>query len=117
MKIVCLGDSLTWGKYGGSYFDALVRLMPDHTLINAGVGGNTVVNLLRRLESDVFVHNPDAVFIMVGGNDAISYHSPKTRTYYTKVHALDAGHVTPTQFEQAYRNLLSVSCNSGTSCR
>ncbi len=107
MRIVLFGDSLTWGGYGGSYAAELARLMPEHTFINAGEGGNTVINLLRRFERDVLIHNPDGVFIMVGGNDAISFHQPATRSYYTRVQKIDEGLVTPDQFETAYRDLLT----------
>lgn len=107
MKIVFLGDSLTWVGYGGSYFEELVKLLPEHELINAGVGGNTVVNLLRRADEDVLAHEPDAVFVMVGGNDAVSYSQPKTRSYYRQAMELEDGVVTPEQFERAYRDLLT----------
>lgn len=107
MRIVLFGDSLTWGGYGGSYAAELARLMPEHTFINAGEGGNTVINLLRRFERDVLSEKPDAVFIMVGGNDAISFHQPATRSYYTRVQKIDDGMVTPDQFETAYRDLLT----------
>ncbi len=107
MKIVCFGDSLTWIGYGGSYFQTLVTLMPEHEWINAGVGGNTVINLLRRVDDDVLSHQPDAVFVMVGGNDAISQSQPKTRSYYRQAMAIPEGVVTPEQFETAYRELLT----------
>ncbi len=108
MKIVCLGDSLTWVGYGGSYFQSLVPLLPEHELINAGVGGNTVVNLLRRVEGDVIAHQPDGVFIMVGGNDAVSYSQPKTRSYYRQAMELPEGMVTPELFARAYRDLITT---------
>lgn len=107
MKIVCFGDSLTWIGYGGSYFEELVKLLPEHELINAGEGGNTVINLLRRVDDDVLAHAPDAVFLMVGGNDAVSYSQPKTRSYYRQAMDIPDGVVTPEQFEQAYRDLLT----------
>ncbi|MFN8527985.1 MAG: GDSL-type esterase/lipase family protein [Anaerolineae bacterium] len=107
MKIVFLGDSLTWGGYGGNFVEALAALMPEHTLINAGEGGNTVINLLRRWERDVLPHEPDAVFVMVGGNDAVSYHNPATRSYYAKVHKIDEGMVSPETFETTFRELLT----------
>jgi lysophospholipase L1-like esterase len=107
MKIVFFGDSLTWGGYGGSYFNELKTLLPDHELINAGDGGNTVLNLLRRLDDDVLSHQPDGVFVMVGGNDAISYSQPGTRQYYRQVQKIEDGVVMPEQFAQAYRELLT----------
>ncbi|MCS7071972.1 MAG: SGNH/GDSL hydrolase family protein [Anaerolinea sp.] len=105
MKLICFGDSLTEGVYGGSYVDALRRLHPQHEIVNDGVGGSTVINLLRRVDT-VIADAPDAVFIMIGGNDAISYSFPGTRSYYRKVHAIPDGVVTPDQFARAYRELL-----------
>ncbi len=107
MKIVCFGDSLTWGGYGGSYFDELVKLMPEHEWINAGIGGNTVINLLRRIDEDVLTHQPDSVLVMVGGNDSISYSQPGTRSYYRQAMGIPDGVVTPHMFESAYRDLLT----------
>jgi lysophospholipase L1-like esterase len=107
MKIVLFGDSLTWGGYGGSYARELETLRPQHTWINAGVGGNTVINLLRRVESDVIDQQPDGVFIMVGGNDAISYCQPKTRSYFRQRHGIPDGVVSPEQFASTYRELLT----------
>ena len=101
MKIVFFGDSLTWGGYGGSYFDELKPLLPDHELINAGEGGNTAINLMRRLDDDVLSHAPDGVFVMIGGNDAISYSQPETRPYYKQVQKIPEGVVMPEQFSQA----------------
>ncbi|PJF28128.1 MAG: hypothetical protein CUN53_01485 [Phototrophicales bacterium] len=107
MKIVLFGDSLTWGGYGGSYARELQALRPQHTWINAGVGGNTVINLLQRVEADVIDQQPDGVFIMVGSNDAISYCQPKTRSYFRQRHGIPDGVVTPEQFASAYRELLT----------
>ncbi len=106
MKIAFLGDSLTWGGYGGDFVDEVGRLLPDHTIINAGVGGNTVVNLRRRL-ADVLIDEPDAVFVMVGGNDVVSYTQPATRPYYQRVQAIKDGFVTPDEFARAYRALVT----------
>jgi Lysophospholipase L1 and related esterases len=107
MKIVLFGDSLTWGGYGGSYARELALLRPQHTWINAAVGGNTVINLLRRVEADVIAHQPDGVFIMIGVNDAISYCQPKTRSYFRQRHGIADGVVTPEQFASSYRDLLA----------
>ncbi len=106
MKLVCFGDSLTAGAYGGSYVNALRRLRPDLEVVNAGVGGDTVLNLLARLEGDVLDHQPDGVFIMIGGNDAISYSQSKTRPYYKSAKDVPDGTVTPEIFARTYRSLL-----------
>lgn len=106
MKLVFLGDSLTAGRYGGDFVAEVARLMPDDEIINAGQGGNTVINLMRRLEDDVLALEPDGVFVMVGGNDSISYGNPVTRPYYKKAQNIPEGFVSPEQYEQTYRNLL-----------
>jgi lysophospholipase L1-like esterase len=107
MHIVCFGDSLTWGKYGGSYVDELAALLPQHQFTNAGIGGDTVVNLLRRVDEDVIQQQPDAVLIMVGGNDAISYLFPATRPYYRQTKHIPNGFIELHEFSAAYRELLS----------
>jgi lysophospholipase L1-like esterase len=106
VKIVFLGDSLTWGKYGGDYVAEVAKLLPNHTIINAGIGGNTVLNLLKRVD-DVLADEPDGIFVMVGGNDAISSTQPATRRYYEQVQKVPGGIVTPEQFSQNYRDLLT----------
>lgn len=106
MKIVFLGDSLTWGGYGGNVIAYLADELPQHTLINDGVGGNTVVNLLRRLD-EALAHTPDAIFVMVGGNDAVSYCFPATRPYYRSAQGIADGFVSPQVFVDTYRELLT----------
>lgn len=106
MRIVFLGDSLTWGGYGGNFVDEVAKQMPNHEIINAGVGGDTVVNLIRRIDDVLDATQPDAMFVMVGGNDATSYSQPKTRSYYRKAKQLDNGFVSPDEFESTYHDLL-----------
>ncbi len=108
MKIVFLGDSLTWGGYGGDYVGEVRKRVGDrHEIINAGVGGNTIINLARRLEHDVLSHEPDAVYVMVGGNDAISYSQPGSRTYFQQAMKIPGGVVSPDDFASTYRDLLT----------
>lgn len=106
MKIVFLGDSLTWGGYGGDFVAELAALLPENEIINAGIGGNTVLNLLNRVD-DVLESGPDGIFVMVGGNDAISSSQPATRRYYEQVQKVPGGIVSPEQFAQTYRDLLT----------
>jgi len=107
MRIVFLGDSLTWGGYGGNFVDVVKEQLLEHTIINAGVGGDTVVNLYDRYESVIDEHEPDAMFVMVGGNDAVSYTMPDTRVYYRSSKNVNDGIVTPELFERTYRDLLT----------
>lgn len=106
MKLVCLGDSLTQGTYGGSYMEVLRALRPADEIINAGRSGDTVLNLLTRVD-EVLAHAPDGVFVMIGGNDAISFSQPATRPFYRRAKALPDGMVTPEQFSAGYRDLLT----------
>ncbi|MFK5924924.1 MAG: GDSL-type esterase/lipase family protein [Verrucomicrobiota bacterium] len=41
-------------------------------VINAGVGGNSTRNLLKRVEADVLAKKPEVVVMMVGTNDALN---------------------------------------------
>ncbi len=107
MRIVFFGDSLTWGGYGGNYVDEVARLLPDHEIVNAGNGGDTVLSLLNRLDEDVLSLNPDGVFVMIGGNDAISFSQPATRTYYRRGERAPGGVVTLDLFTRSYRDLLT----------
>lgn len=108
MKLVFLGDSLTWGQYGGDFVAAVSEQFPNDTIINAGVGGDTVVNLYRRLEDVLSMHQPDALFVMVGGNDAVSYLYPVTRPYYQgSIKNIENGTVDPETFRRTYRELLT----------
>lgn len=106
MKLIFLGDSLTWGGYGGNFVAEVAHRLPDHTIVNAGEGGDTVINLLNRLDG-VLEQQPDGIFVMVGGNDAISYTQPETRRYYRRAKKIPDGIVTPEIFAKTYRDLLT----------
>ena len=85
MKIVFFGDSITdcdrdrsdITSLGTGYVkilaDKLYPLYPDTDiqLINKGITGNEVCDLLARVQSDVIDLNPDAVVIMIGINNVI----------------------------------------------
>lgn len=60
--IVMLGDSLT--KAG-----AWDRLLPDREVVNAGVEGDTTVDVANRLD-DVVALDPAVVVLMAGTNEA-----------------------------------------------
>jgi lysophospholipase L1-like esterase len=75
LRVVFFGDSLTEGTHGASYLEVLRSLLAQTPalsaveLINAGVGGDTVENLLRRLATDVAPHDPSWVVVLIGAND------------------------------------------------
>ena len=73
MKLVCLGDSLTYG-YGVPRRDCWVSLAAGatgHTLINRGLNGDTTGGMLARFGRDVLQEKPERVLLMGGANDLI----------------------------------------------
>lgn len=74
MKIICLGDSLTYG-YLVRRSKVWTKLSEDKTgfeIINEGIPGDTSGGMLCRIKQSVFDKNPNAVFIMGGINDLIT---------------------------------------------
>ena len=85
MRIVFFGDSITDcdrdrsdpASLGNGYVKILAdKLRPiypdmDIDLINMGVSGNEVCDLLARVQRDVIDYKPDAVVIMIGINNVI----------------------------------------------
>ncbi|MDD5458838.1 MAG: SGNH/GDSL hydrolase family protein [Phycisphaerae bacterium] len=70
VTIVCIGDSLTTcGGEGGRYTDWLVKFLPADTIINKGIGGDTLEGGRKRFEKDVLELRPDIVVIELGAND------------------------------------------------
>jgi lysophospholipase L1-like esterase len=70
-NIICFGDSITFG-YGvnpGEDYPAALAKMIDMPVINAGVDGDTSVEAIKRIDSDVLDRNPLLVIIEFGGND------------------------------------------------
>lgn len=107
MKIVFLGDSLTQGTYGASYVNRVAAALHGHHFVNEGVNGDTSLNLFRRLDADVLAHQPNAVFIMIGINDALSCSEPGTAPYFRYVKGVRGGRVTPISFRENLRAVLT----------
>ena len=75
-RIIFLGDSITaLGNDPGGYVsivrDTLTSRHPELGLkiIGAGISGNKVPDLQKRLQQDVLDHRPTFVFIIIGIND------------------------------------------------
>jgi lysophospholipase L1-like esterase len=107
--LVCFGDSLTEGAIGASYVDMLRERLPAAVrVINAGINGDTTINLLRRVERDVIRYHPDIVVILVGLNDlTTAYGWPSNRAYYRAVKRVPT-ELTPQRFARAYRRLIAT---------
>ncbi|MGB5750731.1 MAG: arylesterase [Desulfobacterales bacterium] len=70
-RIVCFGDSLTFGTgaSSGQDYPSQLSKMISRPVINAGVPGDTTARALQRIERDVLPYSPDIVLITLGGND------------------------------------------------
>jgi acyl-CoA thioesterase-1 len=70
-NIICFGDSITFG-YGaetsGDYPSALAR-MTGITVINSGIDGDTSIEALKRVKTDILDRDPLLVIVEFGGND------------------------------------------------
>ena len=71
MRIVFIGDSLTAGRPGASYFKILQRALRADELINMGHANETVVSLLKRIRRTQFTGRIDLAFLWIGVNDVV----------------------------------------------
>jgi len=81
IKIVALGSSSTYGvgastssaSYPSRLAEELVRRFPGHkfTVLNRGVSGEDVSNMLARLDTAVIREKPDLVLWQVGTNSVL----------------------------------------------
>lgn len=74
MKIICLGDSLTYGMgvLRRECWTTLAARETGHTLINRGISGDTTGGMLARLDQEVLRQSPDMVILLGGGNDIVA---------------------------------------------
>lgn len=73
MKIVCLGDSLTYG-FGARRSMVWTKIAQDKLgmeIINEGICGDTTSGMIGRFYNAVYAKSPAAVLIMGGVNDFI----------------------------------------------
>ncbi|MBT1445729.1 arylesterase [Shewanella sp. JM162201] len=77
--ILILGDSLS-ASYGMEEKDGWINLLrprlEGHTLVSGAVSGETSAGGLRRLPALLESAKPDAVLVMLGGNDGLRGFSP-----------------------------------------
>jgi acyl-CoA thioesterase-1 len=84
VKIVAIGDSLTYGwQVSKGYLDflneMLRKLYPGtyFQIVNKGIPGDTASGGLDRIETDVYFYNPDCVLVEFALNDAFCGYSPE----------------------------------------
>ncbi|OWK34836.1 SGNH/GDSL hydrolase family protein [Fimbriiglobus ruber] len=94
-RIVFLGDSITQGGVGPHGYVTIIKnaLAVKHKdlgieVIGAGISGNKVPDLQRRLEKDVLAKKPTLVVIYIGINDVWHWeHTPPNGTTKEKFEA------------------------------
>lgn len=120
-RILTFGDSVTRLAYcpeaancnfkGDGWAIMLKRDLKEQGLtpeiISAGIGGDTTVDLLSRLEHDVLERKPTIVTLMVGLNDTWRYAREESLNPERK------GSVTPPEYEANLRELVSKLKPSG----
>lgn len=80
-KIIFFGDSITEYGMGSNGYVTLIRNhLHDHAiegfhLMGAGISGNTVQDLRKRMESDIIWKEPFATIVFIGINDV--WHNAK----------------------------------------
>lgn len=112
INIVAFGDSITHGVMNGyndyenvywnrlrQKLNAFRNFMPVN-VIDAGIGGTTATASLRRMESQVFRHDPDLVIVCFGLNDvnyALEDYLNSLNTIFAqcKARSVDAIFMTP----------------------
>lgn len=72
MKIMCMGDSITYG-YGladlSRRWSDLVAARTGYTMVNHGINGDTTSGMMVRCQVQVFPQKPDAMLLLGGTND------------------------------------------------
>jgi len=74
MKLVCLGDSLTYGykiKPSEAWPSLISQKCDNIEVLNRGILGDTTGGMLARLNNDVISQEPSHAIIMGGFNDLI----------------------------------------------
>ena len=71
MKIICFGDSLTFGYQvtRAEKWHVIAAKKTGIQMVNRGVNGDTTEGLLGRIRQQVFDAKPDGVILMGGYND------------------------------------------------
>lgn len=115
-KIVCLGDSVTQGcfesnknmhgtyDYQSVYHNLLKNKINDVfpkmpvQMINAGIGGKSAKNAVKRLERDVLSYSPDLVIVCFGLNDVngdVLEFQESLSEIFERVHPIETIFMTP----------------------
>ena len=72
MKIMCMGDSITYGNGLLDLSDRwsdIVAARTGHTMVNLGIGGDATGGMLARCQTQIFAKDPDVMHLLGGTND------------------------------------------------
>ena len=72
MKVALIGDSLTEGRPGVSFYNILKEKFPMITFVNLGKPGESVKSLYARLKKEKLETDYDLSFLWIGVNDVYS---------------------------------------------
>lgn len=92
IKIVCIGDSITWGfPFGPEYsWVTMLQNAIGVEVINKGINGNTTTDMHKRFPRAVLGFEPTHVIIMGGANDVLCAESFDRITYNLRLMAESA---------------------------
>lgn len=119
LTIVCTGDSITdCGRrdpalaplgvgYAKLVADLLIVRQPARpsTIVNTGIGGQTIAEVAARWDADVLAHQPAVLVMLIGIND-LWLHKIK-----------DARAVSPTRYAEVYADVMARTRRALPACR
>jgi lysophospholipase L1-like esterase len=104
-------------KYEYSYPYLLEKLMiknyPEIKIINSGIGGNTILDGLNRLQKDALSYNPDFIIVNFGLNDGMlkekkKYLNDTEQLFYKDNNWYYVTRVNIDDFKYAYSKLINI---------
>jgi len=75
--------------------DRLQKFLPEFQIVNRGIGGDSTLFFLRRLDSNVIALRPKVVIISIGGNDLLGGRCLRDILEYTRTAVQNLRHNLP----------------------